>query len=120
MKKAPQCRVRLKGLLNTRLFKALGDPTRVGLLAYLAECCRPMNVKDASRCCDIDLSVVSRHLSVLREAEVLESSKEGREVYYTVRFSKLAGFLRDLADAIESCCLTENTAAKETRHGKKK
>ena len=120
MKSPPKCCRPLRKRLDTRLFKALGDPTRVGLLAYLAERCRPMTVMDAAKCCSIDLSVVSRHLAVLREARVLESEKNGREVRYTVRYSRLAQALRDLADALESCCSLENIKTKEVPGGKKK
>ena len=98
------CGTNLRGILNTRLFKALGDPTRVGLLAYLAERCEPLTVNDAAKCCPIDLSVVSRHLAVLRDAGILSAVKEGREVRYTVRYPELAQLLRGLADALEACC----------------
>jgi DNA-binding transcriptional ArsR family regulator len=90
--------------LDTKLFKALGDPTRVGLLAYLAEKCRPLTVNEAAQCCPIDLSVVSRHLATLRDAGILAAAKEGREVRYAVRYPELAQMLRDLADALEACC----------------
>ena len=54
-----------------------------------------------SCCCPIDLSVVSRHLGVLRDAGILEAQKRGREVYYRVRVDKLTTLLRNLADALE-------------------
>jgi ArsR family transcriptional regulator len=50
------------------------------------------------------LSVVSRHLSQLADAGVLESTKKGRTVFYRVRFADLAAKLRALAKAIDSCC----------------
>ena len=104
MVKPPACRTKLRGLLNTRLFKALGDPTRVGLLAYLAERCAPLTVNEAAQCCPIDISVVSRHLAVLRDAGVLEAAKEGREVRYSIRYPESVKLLRDLADALDGCC----------------
>ena len=102
--KKPACCPKLEKLLNTRLFKALSDPTRVGLLVYLAEKCRPMTVNEAAQCCPIDLSVVSRHLAVLRDAGILVADKEGREVRYAVRYPQLTKILRELADAFEGCC----------------
>lgn len=94
----------LDALLDPELFKALCDPTRVGLLACLAKCGRACSVGEVAECCRVDLSVVSRHLSQLAEAGVLESTRKGRAVFYRVRFADLAAKLRALAQAIDSCC----------------
>lgn len=94
----------LDKLLNPDLFKALGDPTRLQLLACLAKCGRSCTVGEVAQCCDVDLSVVSRHLSHLEDAGILTATKKGRTVSYSVRFTDLAGSLRALADAIDSCC----------------
>jgi ArsR family transcriptional regulator len=91
-------------LLDPELFKALCDPTRVSLLACLAKCGRECSVSEVAECCRVDLSVVSRHLSQLADAGVLESSKQGRTVFYRVRFTDLSAKLRAIADAIDSCC----------------
>ena len=54
--------------LDADLFKALGDPTRLQLLACLAKCARPCSVSEVADCCHVDLSVVSRHLALLQRA----------------------------------------------------
>ena len=54
--------------------------------------------------CSVDLSVVSRHLKVLKEAGVLESVKRGKQVFYRARIPDLVAFLRRLADGLEACC----------------
>jgi len=93
----------IDALLTPGLFKALSDPTRCSLVACIAKCARGCNVTEIAACCAIDLSVVSRHLSLLADAGVLEQRKAGRTVFYHVRYAPLAGTLRSLADAIESC-----------------
>ena len=94
----------IDALLDPDLFKALCDPTRVKLLACLVKCARPCSVGEVGECCDVDLSVVSRHLAFLERAGILASIKKGRIVTYSVRSSDLCASLRDIADAIESCC----------------
>jgi ArsR family transcriptional regulator, arsenate/arsenite/antimonite-responsive transcriptional repressor len=94
----------LDKLLSPKLFKALGDPNRVSLLTRIAECCAPCSVSEIARCCPVDLSVVSRHLAILREAGILEAKKKGKEVYYSVCTRRLVDTLRKIADAMESCC----------------
>ena len=91
------------GLLDTELFKALGDPTRVLLLRCILKCRRGCSVSEVAECCDVDFSVVARHLSMLARAAVLDSKKEGRTVTYTPRCTELAATFRDLADAIDDC-----------------
>ncbi len=107
--KAPE----LSSLLEPQLFKALADPTRLALLGELARRGCACTVSEASACCPVDLSVVSRHLATLRQAGVVEAEKRGREVYYTVRARDLAGLLRGLADALECCCPTDEGNGKE-------
>jgi len=89
--------------LDAELFKALGEPTRLKLLSCLAKCGRACSVTEMSECCLVDFSVVSRHLSVLEKAGVLTATKEGRTVFYSVRYQHLTAALRSLAKAIETC-----------------
>ncbi|TVQ55812.1 MAG: ArsR family transcriptional regulator [Phycisphaerales bacterium] len=84
-----------------RLFKALADPNRAALLGRLVNCTRPCTVSEIACCLPIDLSVVSRHLRQLREADLLESEKCGKEVRYRVKRNEIVSALRGMADAIE-------------------
>jgi ArsR family transcriptional regulator len=93
----------IDGLLDATLFKALGDPTRLKMLACLAKCARACSVGEVAQCCSVDLSVVSRHLSFLARAGILESTKQGHTVLYRVRFSEVTQTLRDLANALDQC-----------------
>ncbi len=52
----------------------------------------------------MDFSVVSRHLALLARSGVLEATKEGRTVFYRVRYAELVRSIRSLADALDECC----------------
>ncbi|MDC0358707.1 metalloregulator ArsR/SmtB family transcription factor [Oligoflexia bacterium] len=95
-------------VLEPRFFKALCDPMRLSLLASLAQRCEPCTVSEIATCCPIDISVVSRHLAMLKEAGILEAEKQGKEVYYSVPYKKVAQTLRSIADTIESCCVSND------------
>jgi DNA-binding transcriptional ArsR family regulator len=97
----PGCACICGQTLSPQFFKALGDPNRLALLARLTACCGPRTVSELATCCPIDLSVVSRHLAILREAGILEARKQGKEVHYTVRVEALVRELRAMADALE-------------------
>ncbi|HSG79065.1 MAG TPA: metalloregulator ArsR/SmtB family transcription factor [Acidimicrobiia bacterium] len=99
-----ESREHLETLLDPDLFRALGDPNRATLIAHLGEDGGSSTVTEASECCPVDLSVVSRHLRTLRTAGVVTAHKEGREVHYRVEHRALASRLREIADALETCC----------------
>jgi ArsR family transcriptional regulator len=98
------CCAALKRWLSPGLFKALADPNRLAILVALSDGGRERTVSELADCCPVDLSVVSRHLRTLREAGVLEARKEGKAVFYRVRFDAVVAILRNLADALEGCC----------------
>ncbi|MFM1823281.1 MAG: HTH-type transcriptional repressor SmtB [Planctomycetota bacterium] len=115
---AAACRRPVDGLLDPALFKALGDPTRVRLLACLMKCGRACLVGEVAECCAVDLSVVSRHLQALARAGVVDSAREGRMVAYRVRYGELATRLRELAAAIEACAPADAVDARAARVGR--
>lgn len=93
-------------LLDPSFYRALCDPTRIAIVAWLASQRAPRSVSEiaGSGCCRVDLSVVSRHLGLLRGAGIVESARRGKEVLYRVRTETLSSTLRQLADAIDTCC----------------
>ena len=97
----------LDRLLNPQLFKAMCDPNRVAILCLLGERCATLTVSQIAESLPIDVSVVSRHLSILRDAEILVARKEGKEVHYSINSRNLIVTLRAIADAFEACCPEE-------------
>jgi DNA-binding transcriptional ArsR family regulator len=99
-----KCCSGLESLLTPGMFKALSDPHRIAILIRLAESCASSNVSQVAECCSVDLSVVSRHLAILRKAGIVESTRCGKEVFYSVCYLGMVVALRKIADALESCC----------------
>ena len=98
------CCNELSRWLSPKLFRALGDPTRVALLARLGESRKEQTVTELSEGFPTDLSDVSRHLGILRDAGILESNKRGKRVFYRIRINALSHVLHSLADALDACC----------------
>lgn len=109
-KQAAACCKPVDDLLDPEWFKALCDPTRLLILGCLIKCARTCSVGEIAECCSVDLSVVSRHLQVLDRSGLLESMKQGRTVFYRVRYAEVCQTLRSLADAIEQCCPKSTSA----------
>ena len=113
---SPTCCAGLTQQLQPEFFKALCDPTRLAILAYLATRPGPLRVSEVGQCCPIDLSVVSRHLTILRQAGIVRSEKRGKEVFYQVQFTPFIRTLRGIADALEACCPPDPKQGKEPDH----
>jgi DNA-binding transcriptional ArsR family regulator len=103
-KRPGACCAGLQDLLSPKLFKALCDPRRLALLIRLAEAGEPCTVGAVADGSGVDMSVVSRHLAILREAGVIQCEKRGKEVWCVVQTRAVVKVLRDLADALEACC----------------
>ena len=83
------------------LLKALGEFNRLSLVYRLCQCQTPQNVLCLCDCCNVDTSVVSRHLKVLSQEGIVHMEKRGRERAYSLNREFVAKRLRDLADKIE-------------------
>ena len=65
---------------KSRIFKALAHPTRLYLLEKIYF--EPMCVTDLMEGIDANVSTVSRHLSELKRAGIVEDEKKGVHVFY--------------------------------------
>jgi len=110
------CCAGLAKLLPPKLFKALSDPKRLSLLVRIAVKRAPSTISQIAEGSDIDLSVVSRHLAVLRDAGIIRCVKRGKEVWCTVESRAVVKALLELADALEACCPDELICAASASH----
>lgn len=64
------------------IFKSLGDPTRLKLLAAIAA--KEQCVHDLTERFDIEQSAASHQLRKLRDGDLVTARKEGRHVFYAL------------------------------------
>ena len=83
------------------LLKALGEFNRLSLVYELCDAHHPQNAMCLCKCCEVDSSVVSRHLKTLLDEGIVGVHKNGRERAYFLNRSLLAETLRSFADKIE-------------------
>ena len=77
------------GLQNT--MKALSDPIRREILNLLKK--GRMSAGDIVAHFDISGAAISRHLSILKEADLIRDSREGKFIYYDLNASVLEEIL---------------------------
>ena len=75
----------------SRYFKAFGDKTRLRIVALLAD--KELTVNEIVAAIGLSQPTFSRHLGVLRQAEVVHDRRDGQKVYYSLD-----------KDSVESCC----------------
>ena len=83
---------------QAKIFKALGHPSRLKMVDALrhGEKC----VCDLQSLIGADMSTVSKHLSVLKAAGIVDSEKRGTNIYYRLAMCCLGQFLQCTADTI--------------------
>ena len=77
------------GLQQT--LKALADPTRREILNLLKK--GALSAGEITDHFDITAAAISRHLSVLKEADLIEDTREGKFIYYELNASVLEEIL---------------------------
>lgn len=96
--------------IRATVAKAMGHPTRLFIIDQLAggERC----VCQLTDMIKADVSTVSRHLSVLRNAGIIRDEKRGKQVFYTLACTCVLDFFSCMETVIraqsgqpaEECC----------------
>jgi ubiquinone/menaquinone biosynthesis C-methylase UbiE len=93
------------------IWQTLSDPTRLRLLALLAE--EELSVAELQEILHLGQSRISTHLSVLRAADLVEPRREGKHTYYSLA-KNLAPKASELLKAAESTLEEIPDAAKDS------
>ena len=90
---------------QARIFKALGHPSRLLMVDALRE---------GEKCvCELqalvgdDMSTISKHLAVLREAGVVSAEKRGTSICYRLTLCCLDTFLQCTGELVERRALSQ-------------
>jgi DNA-binding transcriptional ArsR family regulator len=77
------------------VFKALADPTRRRVLELLRD--KPMSAGDLAAEFNVSKPTMSAHFSVLKDANLVLATKDGKSVIYRIRLSVLEDALLGFA-----------------------
>ena len=73
--------------MATKVYKALADPTRRKILQLLRE--RDMNAGELAEHFDFAKPTLSRHFSVLQEADLIQGTRDGNFIVYRLNVTVL-------------------------------
>jgi ArsR family transcriptional regulator len=85
---------------KAKVIKALAHPTRLWMVEQLADgercVCKFVDAVNA------DFSTVSKHLSVLKQAGIVEDEKRGKQVFYRLKVPCIMNFMGCVEAVIKS------------------
>jgi ArsR family transcriptional regulator len=93
--------------IKANLFKALAHPARIRVLEIVSMSDDPVPVSAILGDTDIEPTVLSQHLAVLKRHHVVRGKRVGNAVYYQLAHPKVAELLR-----IARVFLTDTLAAR--------
>ncbi len=85
--------------LRAAVLKALAHPSRLFILEKLSE--GSLCVNDLTKMIGADISTVSRHLSLMKNAGLIADEKRGKQVFYSVRMRCALNFLSCVEDVLK-------------------
>ena len=85
---------------RAKIMKALGHPTRLYIVDELGK--QDRCVYELTQRIGADVSTVSKHLSILREAGIVDYEKRGTQMHYRLAAPCVLGFFRCLEDMMRT------------------
>lgn len=82
----------------SKYFKAFSDLSRLTILELLAR--KDLAVNEITSQVDLTQSAVSRHLGILRAADVVTAKRDGQSVIYSINKEKVSICCSDLCDCL--------------------
>ena len=97
MNGAAQQLVYNKDLKNaSNLLRACTHPLRLQLISFIAEN-KSINVNSIYQALNLEQSVASQHLKILRDANVVLTNREGKFIFYSLNYE----LLEQIADSTQ-------------------
>jgi len=82
----------------SEMLKAIAHPIRIAIVGMLDDQ-KKLNVTEIYEALKIEQAVASHHLSILKNKGVLISEREGKNCYYSLKFTRLS----QIVSCIEKC-----------------
>ena len=73
---------------STEILRALAHPLRMRILAFINEN-ESINVNKIYSTLELEQSITSQHLSILRKAGLVDTERQGKYVHYRVDYPRL-------------------------------
>jgi len=86
--------------IRAQIVKAMAHPTRLFIVDELSR--KEKCVRELTRMIGADMSTVSRHLSILKKAGIIQDKKKGIQVYYQLKVPCVMNFFQCVESVIKT------------------
>lgn len=97
----------------SQIFRALADPTRRQILQELKK--GELAAGEITAFFSISGPSISRHLSVLKSADLVSERREGNRIFYRLEAERIAGAVGDFLSAVCATQVRYRRKAKKAR-----
>lgn len=80
------------------ILKTIGHPVRLKIISLLAEY-KKLSVNEIGEKCEVEQSLVSHHLNNMKLKGILQSEREGKSIYYSVKLDEVLNVI----DCMSKC-----------------
>ena len=103
-------KTKMRSQMRARIIKAMAHATRMFLVDELAK--GPRCVCELTEMVGDDISTVSKHLSVLKNAGIVADEKRGTQVYYSLRIPCVLNFFSCVESVLKTNAKAQAALAK--------
>ncbi|OFI46035.1 hypothetical protein BG262_05995 [Floricoccus penangensis] len=82
-----------------KIFKLLGNPVRLQILYILSQ--EKLNVGNIAEILELEQSATSHQLSLLKEAQLVTSERDGKSIYYQLDDNHVSHIIEDTLKHVE-------------------
>jgi len=80
------------------MLKAIAHPLRIAIISFLNDGAS-LTVSELQKKLNLEQSTTSHHLGILKDKGVLESKREGKNTYYSLKYDQISS----IVDYISMC-----------------
>jgi DNA-binding transcriptional ArsR family regulator len=103
-------RTKTRYMARARIIKSLAHPTRLFMVDVLSH--RERCVQELTEMVGADISTVSKHLTILKAAGIVEDEKRGSQVFYRLRCPCVTNFFGCVEAVLKASARKEAAAAR--------
>lgn len=86
--------------ISSEILRAIAHPLRMQILEFVDKH-KTINVNKIYNTLKLEQSITSQHLRILRVAGVVEANRDGKFIYYSLNYSRIAQVIKGVNNFLE-------------------
>jgi len=86
--------------MSSEILRAVAHPLRMKILEFVDKN-KTINVNKIYNTLKLEQSITSQHLRILRVAGIVDTNRDGKFIYYTINYPKLAQVVKGVNNFLE-------------------